>query len=157
MIRERVLGKWTPTPPGLEFWRTKIRFYPAGHKKKSATTTVSIRRGITSRCENEVFEKSKHSSWTVGHIWSSGNLITTTIIIYKETIRFNNNNNDLRTGTIRLSSYGRPPPLGGRGLVYSYLNSHTQLSRPMPSGHHISMEIPTTEPLTALGELMMMI
>ena len=32
-ICERVLGKWTPTPPGVEFWRTTIRFHPAGHKK----------------------------------------------------------------------------------------------------------------------------
>ena len=33
LICEKVLGKWTPTPPGVEFWRMKIRFYPAGHKK----------------------------------------------------------------------------------------------------------------------------
>ena len=28
MICESVLGKWTPTPPGVEFWMTKIRFDP---------------------------------------------------------------------------------------------------------------------------------
>ena len=28
------LGKWAPTPPGVEFWRTKISFYPAGHRKQ---------------------------------------------------------------------------------------------------------------------------
>ena len=33
LICESVLGKWTPTPPGVEFWMTKIRLYPAGHKK----------------------------------------------------------------------------------------------------------------------------
>ncbi len=36
LICERVLGNLTPTPPGVEFWRTKITFYPAGHKKKRA-------------------------------------------------------------------------------------------------------------------------
>ena len=65
-ICENVLGSGTPTPPGVEFWRTKIRFYPAGHKKKSATTKVTICRVITLWCENEVSEKIKHSSSTVG-------------------------------------------------------------------------------------------
>ena len=48
-------------------------------------------------------------------------------------------------------------PSWGMALAYSYLNTLSQLSRPMSSGHHISMEIPTTEPLTALGGLMMVI
>ena len=37
-ICENVLGSGTPTPPGVEFWRIKIRFYPAGHKKNGKTT-----------------------------------------------------------------------------------------------------------------------
>ena len=57
LICERVLGKWTPTFPGVEFWKSKIRFYRAGHKKKSAGTTNPICRGITLWCENEVCEK----------------------------------------------------------------------------------------------------
>ena len=57
MICEKVLGMWTPTPPGVELWRTKIRFYPAGHKKKSATTKVSICRFTTFLCKHEDFEK----------------------------------------------------------------------------------------------------
>ena len=35
LICERVIGSGSPTPPGVEFWRTKIRFYPAGHKKRA--------------------------------------------------------------------------------------------------------------------------
>ena len=33
LICENVLGSGSPTPPGVEFWRAKIRFYPAGHRK----------------------------------------------------------------------------------------------------------------------------
>ena len=58
LICENVFGSGSPTPPGIEFWTTKIRFYPAGHKKKSAATTNRIRRLITLWCENEVLEKS---------------------------------------------------------------------------------------------------
>ena len=82
MICENVLGSGSPTPPGVEFWKTKIRFYPAGHKKKSAATTNSICRLITLWCENEVSEKSKHSSWTVGYKWSWATSSGSTIIIY---------------------------------------------------------------------------
>ena len=39
-ICEHVLGSGTPTPPGVEFWRIKIRFYPPGHKKKEKRTTT---------------------------------------------------------------------------------------------------------------------
>ena len=38
-ICENVLGSGTPTPPGVEFWRIKLRFYPAGHRKNEKTTT----------------------------------------------------------------------------------------------------------------------
>ena len=64
LICDNVLGSGSPTPPGVEFWRTKSRFYPAGHKKKSAATTTRICRLITLWCENEVFDKNKDSSWT---------------------------------------------------------------------------------------------
>ena len=40
LICERGLGTLTPTPPGVEFWRTKIRFYYAGHRKNEKTTTT---------------------------------------------------------------------------------------------------------------------
>ena len=33
LICDNVLGSGSPTPPGVEFWRIKIRFYPPGHKK----------------------------------------------------------------------------------------------------------------------------
>ena len=82
LICERVLGKWTPTRPGVKFWMTKIRFYPAGHKKTAQQQNTQFCRVITLWCENEVFEKIKHSSLTVGHIWSSPNSIGSTIIIY---------------------------------------------------------------------------
>ena len=56
-ICEHVLGKWTHTPPGVEFWETKIRFCPARHKERSPTTKVWNCRAITLLNENEVFEK----------------------------------------------------------------------------------------------------
>ena len=37
-ICENVLGSGTPTPPRVEFWRIKIKFYPAGHRKNEKTT-----------------------------------------------------------------------------------------------------------------------
>ena len=82
LICENVLGSGSPTPPGVEFWRIQIKFYPADHRKKSAATTNTICRLITLWCENEVFEKIKHSSLTVGDIWSWANSIGSTIIIY---------------------------------------------------------------------------
>ena len=65
LICENVLGKWTPTPPGVEFWRTKIRIYCARHRKKATATTNPICRGITLWCKNEDSKKSKDSSKTV--------------------------------------------------------------------------------------------
>ena len=38
LICDNVLGSGSPTPPGVEFWRIKIRFYPPGHKKNEETT-----------------------------------------------------------------------------------------------------------------------
>ena len=64
-ICENVLGSGTPTPPGVEFWRTKIRFYPAGHKKNEKTTTTTGCRAIILLCKNADSEKSKDSRWTV--------------------------------------------------------------------------------------------
>ena len=61
-------------------------------------------------CENEVSEKSKHSSWTVGHVSRWGNLTPPTIIICKETIVFNNN--DLGVRLPAYTSYGWLPLLG---------------------------------------------
>ena len=39
LICDNVLGSGSPTPPGVEFWRIKIRFYPPGHRKNGKTTT----------------------------------------------------------------------------------------------------------------------
>ena len=33
LICDNVLGSGSPTPPGVELWKIKIRFYPAGHRK----------------------------------------------------------------------------------------------------------------------------
>ena len=38
LICDNVLGSGSPTPPGVEFWRIRIRFYPAGHKKNEKRT-----------------------------------------------------------------------------------------------------------------------
>ena len=59
MICENVLGSGSATPPGVEFWRTKIRFDPAGHPKMKKRTRVPICRPITLCCENEAFEKKR--------------------------------------------------------------------------------------------------
>ena len=39
LICDNVLGSGSPTPPGVEFWRIKIRFYPPGHRKNEKRTT----------------------------------------------------------------------------------------------------------------------
>ena len=57
LVCERVLGNLTPTPLGVEFWLTKIRFYSAGHRKKIATTTIRICRVITLWCKSEGSKK----------------------------------------------------------------------------------------------------
>ena len=44
LICERVWGNLTPTPPGVDFWMTKIRFYCACHRKTATATTNSICR-----------------------------------------------------------------------------------------------------------------
>ena len=64
-ICENVLGSGTPTPPGVEFWRTKIRFYPAGHRKTSQQQNNSICRAITLRGKIKGLKKIKDSRWTV--------------------------------------------------------------------------------------------
>ena len=35
LICESVLGKWTPTPPGVKFWRIKTRIDCAGQRKRA--------------------------------------------------------------------------------------------------------------------------
>ena len=51
-ICENVLRSGTPTPPGVEFWRTKSRFYPAGHRKTSQQQ--KSRSAGWSLCEGKV-------------------------------------------------------------------------------------------------------
>ena len=38
LICDNVLRSGSPTPPGVEFWRIKIRFYPPGHRKNEKRT-----------------------------------------------------------------------------------------------------------------------
>ena len=82
LICDNVLGSGSPTPPGVEFWRTKSRFYPAGHRKSEPTTKVPICRPITLRGKIKGLKKSKDSRWTVWQNCSWAESITTTIIIY---------------------------------------------------------------------------
>ena len=42
LICDNVLGSGSPTPPGVEFWRIKIRFYPPGHKKNEKRTRAGF-------------------------------------------------------------------------------------------------------------------
>ena len=65
LICDNVLGSGSPTPPGVEFWRTKIRFYPAGHKKMRQKHFNSKLRAITLRGKIKGLKKSKDSRWTV--------------------------------------------------------------------------------------------
>ena len=65
LICERVLGILTPTLPGVEFWKTKIRFHPAGHRKTTPATKVPNLRPITLRGKIKGLKKSKDSRWTV--------------------------------------------------------------------------------------------
>ena len=82
-ICENVLGSGTPTPPGVEFWRTKVRFYPAGHRKTSQQHNNRICRPITFSKKIGGLKKNEDSSWTVGHFCSWAKSITTTLIIIK--------------------------------------------------------------------------
>ena len=66
LICERVLGKWTPTPPGVEFWRTKIGFYPPGQRENEKKTTSHFAGPPFSCVKNADSEKTKDSSQTVG-------------------------------------------------------------------------------------------
>ena len=68
MICENVLQSGSPTPLGVEFWNPKMRFDPPGHRKTIQTTKDPGCRVMLCWCENEVSEKSKHSSWTVAHV-----------------------------------------------------------------------------------------
>ena len=49
LICDNVSGSGSPTPLGVEFWRVKIRFYPAGHRKTTPATTDPNLRVITLR------------------------------------------------------------------------------------------------------------
>ena len=66
LICDNVLGSGSPTPPGVEFWRIKIRFYPAGHRKTRQQPKEPICRFITLRGKIKGLKESKDSSWTVG-------------------------------------------------------------------------------------------
>ena len=49
LICDNVLGSGSPTPPGVEIWRIKIRFYPASHRKTYQQQKDPICRFITLR------------------------------------------------------------------------------------------------------------
>ena len=57
LIRDNVLGSGSPTPPGVEFWRTKIRFYPAGHRKTRQQHKGPNLRPITLRGKTKGLKK----------------------------------------------------------------------------------------------------
>ena len=103
---------------------------------------------MTYWCGNEVSEKSKHSSRTVAH-FKGGNLITTAIIIYKETIGFNNNNHSLGDDPLTpakgSTSAREASPLGGRGL--DQLTTHY----PIPDLPPYAVRIPHIHGATAYG------
>ena len=54
LICENVLGSGSPTPPGVEFWRTKIKFYPASHKQAAQQQLTGFAgpslRGVKMKC-----------------------------------------------------------------------------------------------------------
>ena len=52
LICDNVLGSGSPTPPGVEFWRIKIRFYPPGHKKNEKRPTSTGCRLIILLCKD---------------------------------------------------------------------------------------------------------
>ena len=87
LICDNVLGSGSPTPPGVEFWRTKSRFYPAGHRKTSQQQKRSNCRPITLRGKIKGLKKSKDSRWTVRQNCSWAKSRRTTIIIIKIIIR----------------------------------------------------------------------
>ena len=57
LICDNVLGSGSPTPPGVEFWRTKIRFYPAGHSKTCQQQKNRFCRVITLRGKTKGLKK----------------------------------------------------------------------------------------------------
>ena len=62
LICESVLGKLTPTPPGVEFWRTKIKFYPAGHKEMKKQQCTRFAGPSLCGVKMKIQNKSKDSS-----------------------------------------------------------------------------------------------
>ena len=61
LICDNVLGSGSPTPPGVEFWRTKSRFYPAGHRKTDQQHKGSSCRPITLRGKIKGLTKNEDS------------------------------------------------------------------------------------------------
>ena len=57
LICERVLGKWTPTLPGVEFWRTKIKFYCASHRKRAQQQLIGFARSPFSNVKMKILKK----------------------------------------------------------------------------------------------------
>ena len=70
LICERVLGNLTPTPPGVEFWRTKIKFNCAGHRKNEKTTRAGVAGSSLCGVKIEDSTKSCDSSLTVWQKWA---------------------------------------------------------------------------------------
>ena len=57
LICDNVLGSGSPTPPEVEFWRTKIRFDPPGHRKNEKKNKGTGCRVIILLCKNADSEK----------------------------------------------------------------------------------------------------
>ena len=64
LICDNVLGSGSPTPPGVEFWRIKIRFYPPGHRKMKKEQQDRMPAHYL-LCKNADSEKNKDSRLTV--------------------------------------------------------------------------------------------
>ena len=56
-ICENVLGSGSPTPPGVEFWKIKIKFYPPEHRKNEKKSKGPGCRVIILLCKNADSEK----------------------------------------------------------------------------------------------------
>ena len=57
LICDNVLGSGSPTPPGVEFWRIKIRFCPPGHRKNEKRTKTTDAGASFSYVKMQILKK----------------------------------------------------------------------------------------------------
>ena len=63
LICDNVCRNGSFTPPGVEFWRTKIRFYPGGHRKTRQQHKVTNLRLITLRRKIKGLKKTDYKTY----------------------------------------------------------------------------------------------